>query len=82
MFLKRAEAIYEENLNAYVKIVLRRPFSKIIVSPTMSLTRSLTHPRTGVLRGRGASSEDDRTFGDIVEQQLLKVCAQEGGEGV
>ncbi|KAI0715395.1 exocyst complex component Sec3-domain-containing protein [Earliella scabrosa] len=30
MFLKRAEAIYEENLNAYVKIVLRRPFSKII----------------------------------------------------
>ncbi|KAI0756800.1 exocyst complex component Sec3-domain-containing protein [Daedaleopsis nitida] len=30
MFLKRAEAIYEENLGAYVKIVLRRPFSKII----------------------------------------------------
>ncbi|OCH94698.1 hypothetical protein OBBRIDRAFT_769029 [Obba rivulosa] len=29
-FLKRAQAIYEENLNAYVKIVLRRPFSKII----------------------------------------------------
>ena len=31
VFLKRAEAIYEENLNAYVKIVLRRPFAKIIV---------------------------------------------------
>ncbi|KAI0778389.1 exocyst complex component Sec3-domain-containing protein [Trametes elegans] len=31
-FLKRAEAIYEENLNAYVKIVLRRPFAKVIVS--------------------------------------------------
>ena len=31
MFLKRAEAIYEENLSAYVKIVLRRPFAKIIV---------------------------------------------------
>ncbi|PCH33938.1 hypothetical protein WOLCODRAFT_135407 [Wolfiporia cocos MD-104 SS10] len=30
VFLKRAEAIYEENLNAYVKIVLRRPFYKII----------------------------------------------------
>ncbi|TBU49952.1 exocyst complex component Sec3-domain-containing protein [Dichomitus squalens] len=30
VFLKRAEAIYEENLNAYVKIVLRRPFAKII----------------------------------------------------
>ncbi len=31
-FLKRAETIYEENLNAYVKIVLRRPFAKMIVS--------------------------------------------------
>ncbi|KII93765.1 hypothetical protein PLICRDRAFT_152811 [Plicaturopsis crispa FD-325 SS-3] len=29
-FLKRAESIYEENLSAYVKLVLRRPFSKII----------------------------------------------------
>lgn len=31
-FAKRAEAIYDENLNAYVKMVLRRPFAKIIVS--------------------------------------------------
>jgi exocyst complex component 1 len=31
-FLKRAEGIYDENLNAYVKIVLRKPFSKVIVS--------------------------------------------------
>jgi len=31
-FVRKAEAIYDENLNAYVKIVLRRPFSKIIVS--------------------------------------------------
>ncbi|KAI0249489.1 exocyst complex component Sec3-domain-containing protein [Lactifluus subvellereus] len=30
VFSTRAEAVYEENLNAYVKIVLRRPFSKII----------------------------------------------------
>ncbi|KAJ3532638.1 hypothetical protein NM688_g7392 [Phlebia brevispora] len=29
-FLQKAQAIYDENLNAYVKIVLRRPFSKII----------------------------------------------------
>ncbi|KAG1875576.1 exocyst complex component Sec3-domain-containing protein [Suillus subalutaceus] len=28
-FLRQAEAIYNENLNAYVKIVLRRPFAKI-----------------------------------------------------
>ena len=31
-FLKQAEAIYEENLAAYIKIVLRRPFAKIQVS--------------------------------------------------
>nr|GAT61106.1 predicted protein [Mycena chlorophos] len=30
IFLKRAEAIYDENLTAYVKIVLRRPFGKLI----------------------------------------------------
>ena len=32
VFATQAETVYEENLNAYVKIVLRRPFSKIIVS--------------------------------------------------
>lgn len=31
-FLKRAEIIYEENLSAYVRLVIRRPFGKIIVS--------------------------------------------------
>lgn len=31
-FLRRAEVIYDENLSAYVKIVLRRPFAKLIVS--------------------------------------------------
>jgi len=30
VFSKRAEGLYDENLNAYVKIVLRRPFAKII----------------------------------------------------
>ncbi|KZP31167.1 hypothetical protein FIBSPDRAFT_724739 [Athelia psychrophila] len=29
-FMKRAEAIYEENLNSYIRIVLKRPFAKII----------------------------------------------------
>ncbi|KAG9314221.1 exocyst complex component Sec3-domain-containing protein [Chiua virens] len=29
-FLKQAEGIYSENLSAYVRIVLRRPFSKLI----------------------------------------------------
>ena len=29
-FTRRAEAIYDENLGAYVRLVLRRPFSKLI----------------------------------------------------
>jgi hypothetical protein len=36
VFSTQAEAVYEENLNAYVKMVLRRPFSKIIVSHCVS----------------------------------------------
>ena len=51
-FKKRAEVIYDENLSAYVKLVLRRPFSKIIVS---SSTRpdcpALTVYLLGFLRG-------------------------------
>ncbi|KAI0322704.1 exocyst complex component Sec3-domain-containing protein [Amylostereum chailletii] len=30
VFSKRAENVYDENLNAYVRLVLRRPFAKII----------------------------------------------------
>ncbi|KAG6821354.1 hypothetical protein H0H93_014151 [Arthromyces matolae] len=37
VFCRRAEAIYEENLTAYIKIVLRRPFSKIIASTSLSV---------------------------------------------
>lgn len=36
-FKKRAEVIYDENLNSYVKIVIRRPFAKIIVSSLRQL---------------------------------------------
>jgi exocyst complex component 1 len=41
VFSTRAEAVYEENVNAYVKMVLRRPFSKIIVSHRASLSRQV-----------------------------------------
>lgn len=33
-FLRRAEVLSEENMSAYVSLVLRRPFAKIIVSST------------------------------------------------
>jgi hypothetical protein len=39
VFSTQAEAAYEENLNAYVKMVLRRPFAKIIVSHYVSSSR-------------------------------------------
>jgi hypothetical protein len=39
VFSTRAEVVYEENLNSYVKMVLRRPFSKIIVSHCFSTSR-------------------------------------------
>lgn len=32
VFVRKAEGVYDENLSAYVKLVLRRPFAKIIVS--------------------------------------------------
>ena len=31
---RQAEAIYDENLSAYVKLVIRRPFGRIIVCMT------------------------------------------------
>jgi len=41
-FVKQAETLYEENLQAYVKIVLRRPFSKLIVRPLKWSARAMT----------------------------------------
>lgn len=31
-FTKKARGIYDENLNAYVRLMFRRPFGKVIVS--------------------------------------------------
>jgi hypothetical protein len=31
-FLKSAQSIYDENMTAYVKLVLRRPLARLIVS--------------------------------------------------
>lgn len=35
--LRRAQALYDENLEAYVNLVLRRLFAKIIVRATLSI---------------------------------------------
>ena len=82
-FLKRAEAIYEENLNAYVKIVLRRPFAKIIVSHGINeVACACSYATLGILRRCRTSPQDDRAIRDCVQQQLLEVFAQEGCKGV
>ena len=44
-FLQRAQAIYDENLTAYVKLVLRRPFAKIIVSAALDSRIIMTEIR-------------------------------------
>jgi hypothetical protein len=44
-FIRRAQAIYEENLNAYIKLVLRRPFAKLIVSFCMHVLTSVAQSR-------------------------------------
>lgn len=37
---RKAEAIYQENLSAYVKFVFRRPFGRIIVSNSSLLAKT------------------------------------------
>jgi len=59
VFLKRAEAIYDENLSAYVKIVLRRPFMKIIVSGVTCLLISLWNQILGLFRRCGTPIDDN-----------------------
>ena len=34
-FKRQAESIYDENLSAYVRLILRRPFAKIIVGRSL-----------------------------------------------
>ena len=48
-FLKQAEVIYNENLAAYVKIVLRRPFAKLIVCGPWSCSTRANSGFTGIL---------------------------------
>jgi hypothetical protein len=40
-FSRQAETIYEENLGAYVKLVIRRPFGRIIVCTHDDITVTL-----------------------------------------
>jgi len=47
-FLVLAESIYEENLAAYVKLVLRRPFLRILVREVEFIDQGLT-PTTDAL---------------------------------
>lgn len=82
-FLKRAESIYEENLNAYVKIVLRRPFYKIVVSrPFAACENDEINIELGLLRGCGEAAQDNRTHRGAIQQQLQSLGAEEGRQGI
>lgn len=48
-FIKQAEAIYNENLSAYVRIVLRRPFAKLIVRDPRTCSAGANTELTGIL---------------------------------
>ena len=68
-FKKRAEVIYDENLSAYVKLVLRRPFAKIIVSViTVLHDPALTLGLPGLLRGRRTFIETHCAYGGIEDK--------------
>lgn len=47
-FTKKARTLYDENLNAYVKIMFRRPFGKIIVSILHPLFFDVFDDRLGI----------------------------------
>jgi hypothetical protein len=59
-FLNTAEGIYEENLNGYVKIVLRRPFAKIIVLHFRYSTTHCLRPSRIISRVSSAFSKQLR----------------------
>jgi Exocyst complex component Sec3 len=52
VFSRQAEAIYDENLGAYIKLVIRRPFGRIIVRMTKYRIRAHnSHYPSGLFRG-------------------------------
>lgn len=56
-FLRQAQAIYDENLNAYIKLVLRRPLAKILVSDSPMRTNQPPHLVSSLRISLMASSE-------------------------
>lgn len=68
-FLNIAESIYEENMSAYVKIVMRRPFAKIIVRILSHCQLGLTKC-IGLLRRDRTTSQNHGTNRDPGQRQL------------
>jgi hypothetical protein len=55
-FAENAQAIYEDNLDAYVRLIFRRPLAKLMVSyPTGSDPEADPDDLLGLLRGRRAA---------------------------
>lgn len=51
-FAENAQTIYEDNMDAYVRLIFRRPLAKLMVSyPTGSDSEAFPDDRPGLLRG-------------------------------
>lgn len=50
VYTRRAEALYDDNLSAYVKLTTRRFFAKLIVS-CLKFSRVVTNLLVGLSRG-------------------------------
>lgn len=64
-FLQRAQTIYDENLNAYVKLVLRRPLAKILVSDGTRVQQETHRLDPGLLRWRRTCPTINRAVRDL-----------------
>lgn len=83
VFLRKAEAIYDENLSAYVKIVLRRPFGKLIVRwlyPSQLVRDS--NIVTGLFGGDRTPLEDNCAVGGFDQRQLQQVGPEKSRQRV
>ncbi|KAG6887860.1 hypothetical protein C0995_012111 [Termitomyces sp. Mi166 len=81
-FRRRAESIYDENLGAYIKIILRRPFSRIIVccshlTSSMALNLRIKDYFEGVERLLKTTAPTEVASNNIYNKNALRKIVRE-----
>lgn len=83
-FQLRAQSMYEENLQGYNKLLIRRSFGRLMVRtlipPFPGDVR--LHRTTGLLRRRGAADEVDARGRSPAAPELFPLGAQEAAQGL